>query len=238
MNNKLTQFGAIIQQITLFIKLVLCSAILTTPVYGQLIIQQENVSTESNKATAELEQITDELIALPLHPNPQQSDAEILRSLDDFDGELNEDLLLIDGNFNVPSTTNEDILIDSDIANDSFEHLNFDDILMDQQADNELTPNNGIDLPTSSQLKMKAQGVGVNGVEEALINKLDNSDLMDFDKELDIWGEEILDKKELLSPENHIESIELDDTLNQIDFNDIELIDEINNINGTHFDKL
>jgi len=236
MNTQSSKLDRIVQKIISFFKLVLCSTIFISPVYGQLIIQQESFSGEENKVTAELEQISDELIKLPLRPNQQQSDAEILRSLDDFDGGLNEGLLLTDDSINEPSAVSEDILIDSVIADDSFEHLNFDDILMDQQSDNEVAPNPSFDLPTSSQLKMKTQGVGVNGIEEALINKLDNSDLMDFDKDLDIWGEEVLDKKELLPSGNHIEPIELDDTIEQMDFNDIELIDEINDIDGAHFD--
>ena len=39
--------------------------------------------------------------------------------------------------------------------------------------------------------KSSDKSVGVQGQEEALINQLDNSDLMDFERELDIWSTDI-----------------------------------------------
>jgi len=50
------------------------------------------------------------------------------------------------------------------------------------------------DQVNSKQNKTKAQSdksVGVKGQEEELINQLDNSDLMDFERELDIWSTDI-----------------------------------------------
>ena len=46
----------------------------------------------------------------------------------------------------------------------------------------------------NKQAKTKTQSdksVGIKGQEEELINQLDNSDLMDFERELDIWSTDI-----------------------------------------------
>ena len=40
---------------------------------------------------------------------------------------------------------------------------------------------------------MTSQGVGIIGVDEQIINNLDNSDLMDYIEESDLWTEDIID---------------------------------------------
>lgn len=51
--------------------------------------------------------------------------------------------------------------------------------------------------PVNNQTNLTDKGVGIQGQEEQLINQLDNSDLMDFERELDIWSTDIEIKETL-----------------------------------------
>lgn len=217
------------------ITVVLLSYMLISPAYGDLITAHDGFLGEGNQQATELELFNEELTPSADKVSPQQSDAEILRALDDFGGELNDDFLLknsateapLTGVLSTGSAINDNSLLDDVISDDSFGDLDLGEILIDQQIDSEDQMIDNAELLIKPEFQMKSQGVGVNGAEEALINKLDNSDLMDFDKDLDIWGEELLNKKELLPSATDVKPLAVDD---------IELIDEINGIDGTDFE--
>jgi len=91
---------------------------------------------------------------------------------------------------------------------DSFEQLNIDSILTEElrgQHDAEIQKN------VIPELIIPTKGVGIEGQNEATINQLDNSDLMDFDQKSDIWTIDIIDSE--LSESD----IEESDILSEID---------------------
>jgi len=209
-----------------FFQVILMATFFILPAYSQIVIVQDEPIQES------------------ISSEHQQSDADILRSLDNFGDEINDSMLMpndlqsseslpkIDDSFD--SDKIDEALLDNLITNDSFEDLDWDEILVDEQSNDKINTLDEFSDQVEYSSKIKPQGVGVNGAEEALINKLDNSDLMDFDKDADIWGKEVLDNKDLLP--SAIDNDELD--LEQMDLNAIEFMDDIDDIDGVYLEEL
>lgn len=127
-------------------------------------------------------------------PIQQQNEEDILSSIDSFGTNL----------------TNTDNVFSESLI-DSFEQLDFDEIFEDEIFEDEETEWPQVSFIIESLIK-KPQGVGVKGVEEAIINQLDKSDLMDFDVDEYFWRIELIEKKSLsIKPSilNEIETIDL-----------------------------
>ncbi|WP_286263354.1 hypothetical protein [Thalassotalea atypica] len=78
-------------------------------------------------------------------------------------------------------------LIDEDFVDEGFDFLDAEiDLLNEELLDEDNTKNT---KEKAKQLEKKS--VGIKGKEEALINKLDNSDLMDFEKDIEIWRDDL-----------------------------------------------
>lgn len=82
--------------------------------------------------------------------------------------------------------TNEE-LIDEPFGDDGFDFLDEEIAILNQEFEQA----GQVDSPTTQAMPIDKKSVGIKGKEEALINKLDNSDLMDFEKDIDIWGDDI-----------------------------------------------
>jgi hypothetical protein len=128
-----------------------------------------------------------------------------------------------------PLTTkkSDDEISEQQIIDDSFSDLDIEFILRDNNT------NRSIDLDKEKKNiadqvvnTRDTKSVGINGMEEAIINKLDKSNLMDFNKNTDIWSEEALAKKDTDNSEIDIDEL----TEDHIELDDNQLIDEINGI--------
>ena len=243
MNRQMNIFSLIGKSLNTLLPAILMSML---SAYSQIAIGQEESILISAQTNSALEQTIGEFLQQSPPPESQQSDADILRSLDDFGDEINDSMLLPNDPFELQSSEplspiNNSLepekiaggLLDSLIIDDSFEQLDLEGILVDEQSNNQIITLDEITNQTEHFSKIKQQSVGINGEEEALINKLDNSDLMDFDKNFDIWDKEVLDNKELQP--STIDSDEFD--LEQMNLDDIEFIDEMNDIDGVYLDE-
>ena len=198
--------------------------------FSQPLLAQEKSLEEIERINA----LTAPLVSADSAQDPQQqSDSAILKSLDDFGGELTPDIDLIN-NKKIPAEEKVRLrsnqqghilgeLSDVDLIEDSFDNLDIDSILIGSKIKDASPSNKALQANT----KKSKLGVGVNGAEEALINKLDKSNLMDFDKNLDIWDKEVMKKKESLP-----------DNVTDTSLEDMELIDEINIIDEDYLDDL
>ncbi|NMP33565.1 hypothetical protein HII17_18615 [Thalassotalea sp. M1531] len=145
--------------------------------------------------------------------NEKAREAKILQSFDQqnldlLDSEL-ELLQRMDSNQHIESTLQGEFFDsqfdretkDTLTPKDEFEDVIFDDGFdflddelneLDKEIEQGAIKSSVVNpsIPTKEQLTDQ-QGVGIKGKEEALINKLDNSDLTDFDIEIDNWGDEV-----------------------------------------------
>jgi len=124
---------------------------------------------------------------------------------------------------NDSATSSQQMLQDMDNIDsiDNFDSLTLDDVLTTdiiEQQGNLTAPRNNTNLPfknkpnnttafsqindminetinntKSDTVTHSSKGVGVQGDEESTINNLDNSDLMDYLKDEDIWQKDLLD---------------------------------------------
>ena len=133
------------------------------------------------------------------------TEAEILQSLDNLKQQSNNEIFLVESpsplikssektqlnkRQNDNNATAEDIML-----NDGFDELDLQEVFSDLEFDDHLNVNNDgkiKDISKKSDPKVK-YGVGVVGDEAVLINTLDNSDLMDFENEVDIWSKKVVD---------------------------------------------
>lgn len=198
--------------------------------FSQLLLAQEKSLEEIERINA----LAAPLISAASAQDPQQqSESAILKSLDNFDGELTPDIDLINNKKisseeKPPLSSNQkghilDELPDVDLIENSFDNLDIDSILTGSKMKGAPPSNQTL----QANIEKRKLGVGVNGAEEALINKLDKSNLMDFDKNLDIWDKEVMKKKESLP-----------DNVTDTSLEDMELIDEINIIDEDYLEDL
>jgi len=136
----------------------------------------------------------------------QQREREILNSLDNL--ELENELFELEQGNNSPaqnSAPGEHWQEFSDLeemsALDSFEQIQLPPLLTDEPADEWLQPaelspaetlyKSGGELDSQES---GVSGVGIAGEQENLINSLDNSDLMDFEDDLDMWSDDLVEE--------------------------------------------
>lgn len=136
----------------------------------------------------------DEAKLLPDEKLPEilQDEAEILKTLDEFSKAQQTEFIIqetlteefVDSVDSKPvkrQFNDEQLLLD-----DSFDQVDIEQILEEDLSSDLLSTQPPITTDELADDKSTI-GVGIQGEEEAIINKLDNSDLMDFDKDLDIW---------------------------------------------------
>lgn len=175
---------------------------------------------------------------------PKKTDAEILQSLDGaYNSFNNEPLTLENDNAllkdkktqnnnlssskkNITKTKVDKKISEQQIIDDSFSDLDIEFILRDNNYRSSRKNRNQTSIADRVVETKNTQSVGVNGREEAIINKLDKSDLMDFNESTDIWSKEILNKKDVDTSEIDIDEL----TEDHIELDDNQLIDEINGI--------
>ena len=176
-----------------------------------------------------------------LELSSQQSDAEILQSLDSFGDELSDKAIFSEEG-DAPTVLPDEILSHqsmkakqlgdetnvSELANDDLLAIDsFDGVDIDLIMEEEHATDPSFEKPFNkmhSLSQYKQQGVGVLGKEEAIINQLDKSDLMDFDKNVDFWNKEVSSKKDMTLPVNKMDEVELQE-LELDEFSDINDID-------------
>jgi hypothetical protein len=149
-----------------------------------------------------IQPLNQELIDIEIN----QRDAEIIKSMDDLGDQL--DLIELDKQQNVllPERLKESSIdfidakelqrIDSDILLDEgFDELDIDmELFDDTKEPNRFakeSSNNMIKIRGLSTKNKTINGVGVKGTEEYIINKLDESDLINVESELEMLMEEL-----------------------------------------------
>jgi len=165
----------------------------------------------------------------------QANEDDILRSIDNFDTNLTDTLvflekleleqidyrdyqpLMLDKKY---LTDMEQVLPELFFGIDSFEQLDIDTIFADEILAEEIPISQfpQLSLPMKSLMK-KPQGVGVEGAEEAIINQLDKSDLMDFDVDEEFWKIELIEKKSPVIKPNILDEVETIDDLHELELN-------------------
>jgi hypothetical protein len=138
-----------------------------------------------------------------------KNEAEILQSLDNLNQQSNNEIFLVESQSplikgsektkpsdskrqNDDNTTSEDIML-----NDGFDELDLAEVFTDFEFNDHNKVNSAEKIKDTSK-KSHAEvkyGVGVVGDEAVLINTLDNSDLMDFENEVDIWSKKVVKNK-------------------------------------------
>lgn len=138
-----------------------------------------------------------------------KSEAEILKSLDNLNQQSNNEIFIVESQSpqskgsqkTQPSDSekqsddnskNQDIML-----NDGFDELDLAEVFTGFEFDNQNSVNSPEKIKNTSK-KSDAEvkyGVGVVGDEAVLINTLDNSDLMDFENEVDIWSKKVVEFK-------------------------------------------
>ena len=138
-----------------------------------------------------------------------KNEAKILQSLDNLSQQSNNEIFIVESQSlqiqsskknklsnskkkNDNHTTSEDIML-----NDGFDELDLEEVFSDIEFDDHNNVNNvgeikGTNKNSNGKVKY---GVGVVGDEAVLINTLDNSNLMDFENEIDIWSKKIVKNK-------------------------------------------
>ncbi len=191
--------------------------------FSQLALSEEAIEElEHNLAKTSLPQEVNQEELL-------QSDEEILKSLDDFGDVLTDDINLIEDDELLPYSPQSfdnfgghDSESNNMLSNDSFDDLDLDSILSDELIENNEMP--GTDLQEAAELSsFEKLGVGVDGTEEELINKLDKSNLMDFDKNIDIWDKEIINNDDGFFQQDDLDDSELE----LLESDEVEFIDDI-----------
>ena len=123
-----------------------------------------------------------------LKPEIRTSEDHILSTLDLFEGQLNKELQALD---QLPSQVSPSL---DTIIDDGFDDLNLLDVF-------EVEKGLGLlDLPMQNEhhnaISTKPlPGTGIKGTEEQIINLLDNSDLMDFKQQNDVWKKKVVKDK-------------------------------------------
>lgn len=138
-----------------------------------------------------------------------KNEAEILQSLDNLNQQSNNEIFLVESQSplikgsekiklsgsesqNDDNTTGEDIML-----NDGFNELDLEEVFTDFEFDDHNNLHSAEKIKSTSK-KSNAEvkyGVGVVGDEAVLINTLDNSDLRDFENEVDIWSKKVVEYK-------------------------------------------
>ncbi len=134
-----------------------------------------------------------------------ENEAEILQSLDNLNQQSNNEIFLVESQSplfknseknQLSKRQNDNNAVGEDIMlNDGFDELDIQKVFSDFEFDDHHNVNNAEkikDISKKSDPEVK-YGVGVVGDEAVLINKLDNSDLMDFENEVDIWSKKVVD---------------------------------------------
>ena len=138
-----------------------------------------------------------------------KNEAEILQSLDNLNQQSNNEIFLVESQSPLikgsektkpndskrqsdDNTTGEDIML-----NDGFDELDLEEVFTDFEFDDHNNVNSAEKIKgTSKKSNPEVKyGVGVVGDEAVLINTLDNSDLMDFENEVDIWSKKVVENK-------------------------------------------
>lgn len=175
----------------------------------------------------------------------KKTDAEILQSLDGAYNSFNNEPLTLknDGALlkdkkvqskslssskrNLTTTKVNKKISEQQIINNSFSDLDIEFILRDKNDYRSTRQNRKQKNIVDHVVETKnSQSVGVKGTEEAIINKLDKSDLMDFNKNTDIWSKEVSNQIDVGVSEVDIDEL----TEDHIELDDNQLIDEINGI--------
>lgn|GEM_PF-1901182 len=146
-----------------------------------------------------------------------KTDEEILQSLDNFGDQLGNEIFAIEQQATegeIPAQQqalqaldqieqeqlDEEPIRDDDIMMDnSFDDLDLGMILEEEDFSELKTPVKPelFDSKAATIKKSSELGVGVAGKEEKLINKLDKSDLMDFENQVDVWSKDVVEDIEI-----------------------------------------
>jgi hypothetical protein len=190
--------------------------------------QSEITKTSSQKNTnkvsenlAESTKITDiqpkkTAVTKVIENQAGKNEAEILQSLDNLNQHSNNEIFLVESQnpliktsektkFSDSERQSHDKIIGEDIMlNDGFDELDLTEVFTDFEFDDHSKVNSAEKIiGTSKKNNAKVKyGVGVVGDEAVLINTLDNSDLMDFENEVDIWSQKVIEKKEKKNKKN------------------------------------
>jgi hypothetical protein len=226
--NKYLSLPKVMSNLLIFLELSICVAyFFIAPAYGQEIVEETNERQIKVSPPVNIESSID--------LSKQQNEEDILRSIDNFDTNLTDtsvfleklELEQIDYLDYQPLLLDEKYLTDIEqtfpelfIGIDSFEQLDFDTIFADEILAEEMPLSQlpQLSLPMKSLMK-KPQGVGVKGTEEAIINQLDKSDLMDFDVDEEFWKTELIEKKSPTVKPNLLDEIETIDDLHELELN-------------------
>ncbi|WP_281556271.1 hypothetical protein [Thalassomonas sp. RHCl1] len=128
----------------------------------------------------------------------EKTDSEILTSLDNLALDLENEL------FEVEQGTNNEALAPEPIddweqelsdleqmsALDNFEQVQFPPLMTEEPTGEWLEAAEPAEVQGKSA---EAFGAGIAGEQENLINSLDNSDLMDFEDNLDVWSDDLVE---------------------------------------------
>ena len=133
---------------------------------------------------------------------------EILESLDNFKELTDNDIFIIEQQSieqeltesQLEKLTAEELVEleknnpkDDLLLDDSFDDLDIDSILIEEETSQpELIEKPEVHI--KQQPVSETKGVGVVGEEELLINSLDKSDLMDFNRPNDVWKKDLVEE--------------------------------------------
>ncbi|WDE00212.1 hypothetical protein [Thalassomonas actiniarum] len=142
---------------------------------------------------------SDDIIAPHTHQQVnEKTDSEILTSLDNLTLDLENELFEVEQGQNNNTLNAEAIAgweqelsdLEQMSALDNFEQVQFPPLMTEQPIGEWLETAE----PAETQGKSVEEfGVGIAGEQENLINSLDNSDLMDFEDNLDVWSDDLVE---------------------------------------------
>jgi len=130
----------------------------------------------------------------------RKNEAKILQGLDNLNQQSNNEIFLVESQSSKIKDTNkvelnsrksqsdENTTSEDMMLNDSFEELDLTEIFSGHISVKAFEKIKGASNKAKAEVKY---GVGVVGDEAVLINTLDNSDLMDFENEVDIWSKRV-----------------------------------------------
>lgn len=139
----------------------------------------------------------------------ENTEAEILQSLDNLNQQSNNEIFLVESQTPSLKESNKPHINDNEkksdehtkgedmMLNDGFDELDLAEVFTDLEFKDVNNMNHAEKIKNSnrkSNTEVK-YGVGVAGEEAELINKLDHSDLIDFENEVDIWSKKVVKNK-------------------------------------------
>ncbi|WDE12980.1 hypothetical protein [Thalassomonas haliotis] len=128
----------------------------------------------------------------------EKTDSEILTSLDNLTLDLENELFEVELSENSNASDSghgadweQDFSdLEKMSALDNFEQVQLPPLMAEEPGGEWLET---AELPEIQAKPGEEYGVGIAGEQESLINNLDNSDLMDFEDDLDVWSDDLVE---------------------------------------------